>query len=315
MDFVTIGTGGVTGVYYPAGGAICLIVNKGRKDHGIRCSVESTGGSVFNLNTIRAGDMDLGIAQSDWQFHAFYGTSRFQDQGPFKDLRSVFSLHPEPFTVVARADASSLSWRDVEAVLEPIRGEVLQRPPSYSAIKRDGEPAYRAARRGTPHELEPRLVTVYSLALVDFTNPRLTIEVECGKGFYVRSLAHDIGATLGVGGHLSALRRTAVGPFTVGDAVPLDRAVQRLEQGDVETLLHAPDAVLAGWPAVIVGPRSLAALQHGLDLRPEPRALRRAGREGERARCYGPDGRLAALLEGSAIPGAWHPYRVFSGIL
>ena len=239
--------------------------------------------------------------------------------GTHKRYRGVITLGVETDTydadgeVVARADASSLSWRDVEAVLEPIRGEVLQRPPSYSAIKRDGEPAYRAARRGTPHELEPRLVTVYSLALVDFTNPRLTIEVECGKGFYVRSLAHDIGATLGVGGHLSAPRRTAVGPSTVEDAVPLDRAVQRLEQGDVETLLHAPDAVLAGWPAVIVGPRSLAALQHGLDLRPEPRALRRAGREGERARCYGPDGRLAALLEGSAIPGAWHPYRVFSG--
>lgn len=113
-DFVTIGTGGVTGVYYPAGGAICLIVNKGRKDHGIRCSVESTGGSVFNLNTIRAGDLDLGIAQSDWQFHAFYGTSRFQDQGPFKDLRSVFSLHPEPFTVVARADAGIRTFRDLE---------------------------------------------------------------------------------------------------------------------------------------------------------------------------------------------------------
>ncbi len=113
-DFVTIGTGGVTGVYFPAGGVICLLVNKGRKDHGIRCSVESTGGSIFNLNTIRAGDLDLGIVQSDWQFHAFNGTSRFQDQGPFKDLRSVFSLHPESFTVVARADAGIGTFQDLE---------------------------------------------------------------------------------------------------------------------------------------------------------------------------------------------------------
>ncbi len=113
-DFVTIGTGGVSGVYYPAGGAICLLVNKGRKDHGIRCSVESTGGSVFNLNTIRAGELDLGIAQSDGHFHAFNGTSRFQDRGPFKDLRSVFSLHPEPFTVVARADADIKTFQDLE---------------------------------------------------------------------------------------------------------------------------------------------------------------------------------------------------------
>ncbi len=104
-EFITIGTGGVTGVYYPAGGSICRLVNKDRKDHGIRCSVESTGGSVYNINTIKAGELELGIAQSDWQYHAYNGTSKFEDQGAYKDLRAVFSLHPEPFTVVARADS------------------------------------------------------------------------------------------------------------------------------------------------------------------------------------------------------------------
>ena len=104
-QYVTIGTGGVTGVYYPTGGAICRLVNKTRKEHGIRCSVESTGGSVYNLNTIRAGELDMGVAQSDWQYHAYNGTSKFKEQGPNKDLRAVFSVHPEPFTVVARKDA------------------------------------------------------------------------------------------------------------------------------------------------------------------------------------------------------------------
>nr|WP_238930443.1 TAXI family TRAP transporter solute-binding subunit [Vibrio sp. S9_S30] len=113
-DFVTIGTGGVTGVYYPTGGAICRLVNKGRKDHGIRCSVESTGGSVYNINTIRAGELDLGIAQSDWQYHAYNGSSKFEEQGPFKDLRAVFSVHPEPFTVVARADAGIKTFADLK---------------------------------------------------------------------------------------------------------------------------------------------------------------------------------------------------------
>lgn len=105
QTFVTIGTGGVTGVYYPTGGAIARLVNKGRKEHGIRCSVESTGGSVYNLNTIAAGELDMGVAQSDWQYHAYNGTSKFEKQGPNKDLRAVFSVHPEPFTVVARADS------------------------------------------------------------------------------------------------------------------------------------------------------------------------------------------------------------------
>ena len=113
-SFITIGTGGVTGVYYPTGGAICRLVNKERKTHGIRCSVESTGGSIYNINTIRAGELDMGIAQSDWQYHAYNGTSSFSESGPFKSLRAVFSIHPEPFTVVARADAGIKTFTDLK---------------------------------------------------------------------------------------------------------------------------------------------------------------------------------------------------------
>lgn len=111
--FITIGTGGVTGVYYPTGGAICRLVNRGRKDHGIRCSVESTGGSVYNLNALRDGGLDLAVAQSDWQYHSYNGTSIFADQGPFKDLRSVFSLHTEAFTMIVRADSPIKSLDDI----------------------------------------------------------------------------------------------------------------------------------------------------------------------------------------------------------
>ena len=114
QDFITIGTGGVTGVYYPTGGAICRLVNKDRSEHGIRCSVESTGGSVYNINTIRAGELDMGVAQSDWQYHAYNGTSQFADAGPFEELRAVFSVHPEPFTVVARADSGIKTFDDLK---------------------------------------------------------------------------------------------------------------------------------------------------------------------------------------------------------
>ncbi|SIQ93102.1 TAXI family TRAP transporter solute-binding subunit [Marinobacterium stanieri] len=113
-SFITIGTGGVTGVYYPTGGAICRLVNKDRSEHGIRCSVESTGGSVYNLNTIRAGELDIGVAQSDWQYHAYNGTSKFEDQGANPELRSLFSMHAEPFTVVARADAGIKNYNDLK---------------------------------------------------------------------------------------------------------------------------------------------------------------------------------------------------------
>jgi TRAP transporter TAXI family solute receptor len=105
QQFISIGTGGVTGVYYPTGGAICRLVNKNRKEHGIRCSAESTGGSIYNINTIRAGELEFGVAQSDWQYHAYHGTSKFENQGKFEGLRAVFSVHPEPVTIIAHDDS------------------------------------------------------------------------------------------------------------------------------------------------------------------------------------------------------------------
>jgi TRAP transporter TAXI family solute receptor len=109
--FITIGTGGVTGVYYAAGGAICRLVNKDRKTHGIRCSVESTGGSVFNINTIKAGELDMGVAQSDVHYNATKGLNQFKE-GAFAEMRAVFSLHPEPFTVVARKEMEAKGFAD-----------------------------------------------------------------------------------------------------------------------------------------------------------------------------------------------------------
>jgi hypothetical protein len=111
--FVTIGTGGITGVYYPTGGAIARIVNKKRKVYGIRCTVESTGGSVFNVNAIMAGDLEFGVVQSDRQFQAMKGLAEWKEKGPQKDLRAVFTIHPESITLVAADDAGIKSINDL----------------------------------------------------------------------------------------------------------------------------------------------------------------------------------------------------------
>lgn len=112
--FITIGTGGVTGVYYPTGGAICKIVNQKRKEYKIRCTVESTGGSVFNINAVLSGDLDFGIAQSDRQYQAWEGLAEWKDKGPQKNLRSVFSIHPESVTLIAAEDSGIKTVEDLK---------------------------------------------------------------------------------------------------------------------------------------------------------------------------------------------------------
>lgn len=115
-DFITIGTGGVTGAYYPVGQAVCRMVDKGRraKEHNIRCTAESTGASVFNVNALRSGDLDLGIVQSDVQFNAFKGMAQFEPAGPDPNLRALFSLQSEAFTLVARDDAKIDKFEDLQ---------------------------------------------------------------------------------------------------------------------------------------------------------------------------------------------------------
>ena len=112
--FVTIGTGGITGVYYPTGGAIAKMVNAKRDDYGIRATVESTGGSVFNINAVLSGDLEFGIAQSDRQYQAFKGLAEWEKKGPQKDLRAVFSIHPELVTLLAAVDAGINKLEDLK---------------------------------------------------------------------------------------------------------------------------------------------------------------------------------------------------------
>lgn len=111
--FITIGTGGQTGVYFVVGQSICRLINRGTAEHNLKCTAPSTGGSIANINAIAAGDMDMGVAQSDWQFHAYNGSSQF-DGAKVDKLRAVFSVHGEPFTVIARKDANINSFDDLK---------------------------------------------------------------------------------------------------------------------------------------------------------------------------------------------------------
>jgi tRNA pseudouridine55 synthase len=174
---------------------------------------------------------------------------------------------------------------DLETALARFRGEIEQVPPMYSALKRDGKALYEYARAGIELEREARQVTIHALELLDFEGESFTIRVHCSKGTYIRSLAMDIGAALGCGAHLCALRRTAIGAFDLSAAVTLAE-LEAAGEGERDALLAPADSLVAAFPAVTLDADAARALLQGRVL-DEPQ-----GAPGVSVRVYGPGGFL-----------------------
>ena len=181
----------------------------------------------------------------------------------------------------------SVSAAQLTAALDAFRGPIRQRVPSHSAVKRDGRPLYESARRGEMIDLPQRDVVIHALDLLAFDPPLVTLRVACSSGTYIRSLAHDLGAALGCGGHVAALRRTAVGVFSVDGAVPLDT----LTPESVAAALLPPAAAVAHLPRLEVDESGATRLSLGQRLAAPPDAL--AGN----VAAFGPDGRFLGVVE------------------
>jgi tRNA pseudouridine55 synthase len=193
----------------------------------------------------------------------------------------------------------------VVAALKRFEGDIEQIPPMYSAVKKDGVPLHRLARRGEEVEREPKKVHVERIELTGFTPPDLEIEVDCGAGTYVRTLAHDLGQVLGCGGYLASLRRTRSLPFDISDAKPMEAYEQAAKEGRIDELLVRPEVVL-GYPVIELAPPGVERVLHGGEI--SPGTLRQA-RPGTRVSALAPDGRLIAVLELRADRQLW-PLRV-----
>ena len=224
-------------------------------------------------------------------------------------LGRVTDTYDADGAVQSEADASGVSREAVEAALDRFRGLIEQRPPPFSALKRDGVPLYKLARAGQAAEAAPRRVTIYRLDITEYEPPLLSLEIECGKGTYVRSLAHDLGASLGVGGSLASLVRTRVGPFALADAIDIEALRPALADGRWREHLYAADEVLLDRRAVILGAAGEARLRHGNAVRLEAPRGRQAAAD-ERCRAYGPDGDFLAVLR-YAGDATWQPEKVF----
>lgn len=195
----------------------------------------------------------------------------------------------------------------IAAALAGLRGPILQTPPMYSALKREGVPLYRLARSGKEVERVPRPVHVTTFDVAVVAPDRLAFAVACSKGTYVRVLAQDLGAALGTGAHVSALRRTGFGPFALADAVPLAR-VEALADDGVLPLL-SPSAAMTAYRAVIADPALIAAIRHG-----RQQALHALGAPrtaAEVVRIESVDGALVAVVEAAGEAG-WRLARVMA---
>ncbi|HEU0115761.1 MAG TPA: tRNA pseudouridine(55) synthase TruB, partial [Thermomicrobiales bacterium] len=205
--------------------------------------------------------------------------------------------------VVATADASDLTRGQIEAGLTPFRGSFAQTPPMHSAIKIGGRKLYELARKGEEVERPPRPVTIHALDLLAWEPPVARLRIDCSKGTYIRSLAHDLGAALGTGAHLSALRRTRAGPFTLADAVTLEALAAADLPAAWPRLALPPDAPLVDWPALRLDPEAAARWRHG---RPIPAADGAAGR----CRVYDNAGAWLGIGEATPDGRAWRPTKV-----
>jgi tRNA pseudouridine55 synthase len=199
--------------------------------------------------------------------------------------------------IIGESPLPPLDEAEIEAALAAFRGTIMQVPPMFSALHHEGKRLHELARAGVTVERAARPVEIERLDLLAWEPPLLTLDVLCGKGTYIRSLARDLGAALRCGGHLASLRRTAVGAFVIEDAV----ALAVLELG-FHTYLLPPERAVADWPTVTLNDEDTRRARNGM-------ALRLIGVAGNRARAAGPDGTLLALLTRDG--DVWRPEKVF----
>ena len=212
-------------------------------------------------------------------------------------------------TVLSEKEIPKMSYTFLENALTNFIGSIEQIPPMYSALKKNGTRLYELARRGIEVQREPRLVDVQSITIVDWDNPYLTIDIDCGRGFYVRSLAHDIGESLGCGGHMNSLIRMKSGPFYIHDAISLNDAEDYLAAGNYQ-MIQSPDLALQKLDAVTLKPELACLALTGRSF--SIRSMQKPQASQARCRAYTEEGRFIGILRFDEEHDLWHPYKIFT---
>ena len=213
-------------------------------------------------------------------------------------------------TITQRCDASAVTLEQIETALHGFRGVITQLPPMYSAVKHQGKPLYELARAGIDVERKTRTAKIFSLEIKDFQNPVLKIEVTCGKGTYIRSLANDLGQALGCGAMLKNLERSRCGIFEIAEAVTPEGFTDACQSGYWQSLLYPMDSILTRWETVIVNEEKAQSIRNGALIsfaeNPELTAV------SDHCRAYTWDGSLLGILRFDSEKKQWHPEKVFN---
>jgi tRNA pseudouridine55 synthase len=212
--------------------------------------------------------------------------------------------------ITQRGNASGITLEQIELTLNSFRGVITQIPPMYSAIKHQGKPLYQLARAGINVEREKRTAKIYSLEIKYWQYPILTIEVTCGKGTYIRSLANDLGQALGCGASLKSLERSRCGIFDIREAITPELFEAACQGGYWESLLYPMDSILSHWETVIVGEEKAQLIRNGALISLEKDTLLKDG--SNYCRAYTWDGSLLSILRFNSEKKQWQPEKVFS---
>lgn len=267
---------------------------------------EKRVGHGGTLDPDASGVLPVGIGQATRTFEYLEGTTKVYRAAVLLGIAT--DTYDASGAVTATADPSGVTREQVETALAPFRGHILQRPPLFSALKREGERLYEIARRGETVEVPPRPVHILRLDVTTWEPPRLGLEIECGRGTYIRSLAHDLGQALGCGAHLTGLVRTRDAAFSLNDAITLEELSAAAEQGTWQRHLLPLDTVLQEQRALKLSDSDAKLLRDG-------RALRLDGsgdaHEGELARAYAANGAFFAVARYDAGQRLWRPEKVF----
>jgi tRNA pseudouridine55 synthase len=211
--------------------------------------------------------------------------------------------------VISQGGAVDFSQAEIEAGLARFVGRIEQVPPMYSALKRDGQPLHKLARKGETVERAPRPVEIDEIVLLDWTSPSLIVEVACSSGTYIRSLAHDLGQQLGSGAHLAALVRLQSGQFTLEGAASLERLEEAFEHGQEDQYLLPLDEALLDWPALIVGANDARRIGQGQAVVGDPPSGEDGG---DLCRAYSLAGDFLAVMAYDGEHRLWRPKKVFA---